>query len=113
MNCFLSGCVFLAALVCSLFFLRTWKDMQDRFFLLFALAFLLLGVERLPIIFNMMFRDSNMVVYSIRLCAFALILGAIIDKNRQGAKTPSEEAFFKLRGFSFISTPELGPSFRD
>lgn len=80
-NCFLSGCVLLAALLSALHFLRFWRDTKDRFFLLFSFAFVLLGLERLPLLFQISFGDTNGSFYLIRLMAFVMILGAIIDKN--------------------------------
>lgn len=82
MNYFLSGAVFIAAIISALFFLRYWRDSGERFFIFFSLAFVLLGIERLPLLLFVGDKDTHASVYLIRLCAFILILGAIIDKNR-------------------------------
>ncbi len=86
MNFFLSGSVFLASLISALFFLRFWKDSSDRFFLLFSLAFALLGIERLPLLLRAVDSDTHGSIYFFRLCAFVLILWAIFDKNRSHPK---------------------------
>ncbi|MBI1860907.1 MAG: hypothetical protein HYR96_08320 [Deltaproteobacteria bacterium] len=80
-NCFLAGGVFISALLCALYFLRFWKESADRFYLFFSVAFILFGLERLPVLFEWELSDSGGSVYIIRLLAFILILVAIADKN--------------------------------
>jgi len=82
MQQFLSGGVFLGALVATLYFLRFWKDSNDSFFLLFAAAFALLGLERLPLLLASVHSETYGRIYFIRLIAFMLIILAIIQKNR-------------------------------
>ena len=67
--------------VVGLFFLRFWRDTRDRLFGLFAAAFFILVLSQagLAIAGTPERRDP---LYWVRLCAFALILSAIWDKNR-------------------------------
>lgn len=46
MDLMLLGAISMASLVAGLFFLRFWRDTGDRFFLFFAVAFLVEGVNR-------------------------------------------------------------------
>lgn len=82
MSDFLSGAVFSAALISALFFFKFWKQSKDRFFLIFAIAFLLLGFERVQLLFTIVNYETRSMVYCIRLCSFILILIAILDKNK-------------------------------
>lgn len=87
LNGFLLGAVVMACGVAGLFFLRFWRRTGDRFFALFAAAFWLLGVNWLLLAFTDPEAETRRVLlYSIRLLAFALIIAAIVDKNRSGKK---------------------------
>ena len=79
---FLSGANMLASLVVALFFWRFLRQTRDRFFGYFAVAFLLMAMERLVIEF-LPEDNPRSLVYLIRLAAFLLILYAILEKNRQ------------------------------
>jgi hypothetical protein len=74
------GAIALGYAVAGLFFLRFWRDTRDRLFAFFALAFFVLAVNRLISGLFPDHRGSH--VYWIRFAAFALILLAILDKNR-------------------------------
>jgi hypothetical protein len=82
MYLFLSGALMLAFFVAAAFFLRFWRRTADRFFLIFAGAWVLLGVERLVLGIMNQPEQLNPGVYFIRLAAFLFIIIAIIDKNR-------------------------------
>jgi hypothetical protein len=82
MNDFVGGGIMVAALAVALFFARSWRRTGDRFFLLFALAFALLSAERWGLLFIRPEHELRHSVYLIRLVAFAVILVAVIDKNR-------------------------------
>ena len=82
MNDFLGGGVMVAALAVALFFVRSWRRTGDRFFLLFALAFVLMSAERWGLLFIRPEHELRHSVYLLRLAAFAVILVAVIDKNR-------------------------------
>lgn len=83
---FLSGAVSLGFFVCALFFLRFWKRTRDGLFMAFALAFSLLGLGQAILALANIPSEERGSLYLIRLAAFALILVAIIRKNRD-AKT--------------------------
>jgi hypothetical protein len=80
-NQFLFGAIWLGFGIASLFFLKFWFKTKDALFLFFALAFALLSIERVVLAF--VFSGNEFKVYLIRLAAFALILGAILWKNRK------------------------------
>ena len=63
-------------------FLRFWRQTADRLFLLFALAFALLGSNILLLAAINPAHESRHLIYLIRLAAFLVIIVAIIDKNR-------------------------------
>lgn len=80
-NRFLLGAVVMACVTIGLFFLRFWRKTRDRLFVCFAIAFWLLGINWLALVFT----DQDEVrtaLYGVRFLAFLLILFAIIDKNR-------------------------------
>jgi hypothetical protein len=74
-----------AALVVALFFFRYWRLTRDRLFLMFAAGFLTFAVSRLILALLDEGAEGRVFVYMLRLLAFALILAAIIDKNRSQA----------------------------
>jgi len=82
MNLMLLGAIAMACLTASLFFLRFWKTTRDRFFLFFALSFLLQGLSRILMGLGAYSSENESHIYLIRLAAFMIILIAIIDKNR-------------------------------
>jgi hypothetical protein len=79
-NIFLSGAIFGAYLVVTLFFVKFWQKNKDPLFLRFSLAFLLLGIERLATLFTAG-SDLFPYIYTIRLFACLIIIYAIIMKN--------------------------------
>jgi hypothetical protein len=79
-NSFLSGVIVMGHATAGLFFLRFWRRTSDRLFLLFAIAFWLLGLVRiLMLILN--HSDEDHVLFWFRFVAYLIILAAIIDKN--------------------------------
>ena len=82
---FLSGAVAAGFFVCALFFLRFWRRTQDELFLAFALAFALLGVGQSILALANVPTEEKGSLYLIRLTAFAVIIFAVLRKNR-GAK---------------------------
>lgn len=84
---FLLGAIAMASLVAALFFFKFWRKTRDRFFLLFAAAFLLDAVNRTSIaLLTDVSKEQEPIFYLVRLFSFALILGAIVDKNLRGRK---------------------------
>ena len=79
---FMSGAVAFGFFTCSLFFLRFWKRTRDQLFLAFALAFTLLGVGQSILALGNIPTEERGSIYLLRLFAFALILIAILRKNR-------------------------------
>jgi hypothetical protein len=80
MDSFLNGAIAMGHATAALFFLRFWRRTSDRLFVLFAVAFFLLGLIHVGlVVFNQMAEDSGL--YSLRLAAYLIILAAIVDKN--------------------------------
>ena len=79
---FLSGAVSFGFFVCALFFLRFWRRTKDGLFLAFALAFSLLGLVQAILALANIPTEERGSIYLIRLAAFALIIFAILRKNR-------------------------------
>jgi hypothetical protein len=77
-----SGAITMGYVVVGLFFLRFWRETRDRLFLIFAIAFWILGGQRLALVLTGQTAETGTGLYLVRLFAFLLILAAIIDKNR-------------------------------
>lgn len=86
-NALLTGAIMMAALVIALFFLRFWKQTRDRFFLYFSAAFVLEAGQRLLAALDPLDNEEAPLYYLIRLTSYALILLAIIGKNRRPPRT--------------------------
>lgn len=82
MHLILTGAIATAFAVAGMFFLRFWRETDDRLFVFFALAFFVLAVNRvgLALATHQGLRGDSL--YWVRFLAFALILIAIADKNR-------------------------------
>jgi hypothetical protein len=85
---FLVGFTAMGCFVIALFFIRFWRETGDRFFALFALAFGVFGANRVVLGFISESSEARPVIYVVRLVAFALIVVAIVDKNRAASATP-------------------------
>lgn len=86
MTDFLTGAIVTASMVVALFFLRFWRTTGDRFFLFFALSFLIDGLDRLLLAPASIASDDAPAYYLVRLVSYGLILYAILDKNRPWGK---------------------------
>ncbi|HEX7648495.1 MAG TPA: DUF5985 family protein [Noviherbaspirillum sp.] len=86
LNAILAGAIAMGSLVASLFFLRFWKSTQDRFFLYFAMSFVLEFGSRIVLGMTSLHNEESPVYYLIRLVAYGLILFAIIEKNKRRNK---------------------------
>ena len=84
MNELITGMIAMGNFVAGLFFLRFWAETRDRLFIMFALAFLMLGLQRVVLTLTRQISEDTTYLYVVRLLAFVLILVAIIDKNRSG-----------------------------
>jgi hypothetical protein len=82
LSSFMSGAIMMGCFSASIFFLKFWSKTQDRFFALFASAFMLFAFERWLFVFINATNEAHTWVFIVRLFAFLLILGAVIDKNR-------------------------------
>jgi hypothetical protein len=78
---FIMGAVGMAHFVAGLFFLKFWTKTRDRFFAMFALAFWVLGINRVVMLLTQDY-DEHQYTYWVRFIAYLIILLAILDKNR-------------------------------
>lgn len=81
MDIFLQGSIGTAFAIAGLFFLRYWKETRDRLFVLFALAFFILALSRSLLAAVAESQEDHYYLYLLRLAAFLIIIGAIVDKN--------------------------------
>jgi hypothetical protein len=79
----MSGALATGYAVAALFFLRFWRTLSDRLFLLFAAAFALLIVQRIGLTWTAVRGGATFGFYVLRLAAFLILLAGIIDKNRE------------------------------
>lgn len=70
------------AWVAGLLFFRFWRESRDRLFAFFGAAFWLLSLSWALLALISPNDDTRPYIYGIRLVAFALIIFAIVDKNR-------------------------------
>ena len=91
---YMSGAVTLGFLVAAGFFLRFWRKTQDRLFLAFAAAFVLLAVNQALAAFLGAGDERTPYTYLLRVLGFVLILYAIVDKNLSSGRRqrPSQKA---------------------
>jgi uncharacterized membrane protein HdeD (DUF308 family) len=82
-NDLVSGILIALYSVIALFFLRFWFAARERLFGLFALAFVVLAVQRLALSLTNSTMEDQTVFYLLRLAAFVIIVVAIVDKNRR------------------------------
>lgn len=82
LNAALGGAVAMTSFVAAIFFLRFWQQTKDRFFLLFAAGFGLDALSRFVLALDHPSEETEPFFYVSRLITFALIIAAIVDKNR-------------------------------
>lgn len=79
----LEGAVSMASLIAALFFLRFWTRTRDSFYLLFSIAFAIDAVSRFVLVASPVAdKPAEPFYYLPRLVMFALIIAAVIQKNR-------------------------------
>jgi hypothetical protein len=78
----ISGATAMCLVVASIWFFQAWSDSNDRLFLLFSVAFLLMAGTQVYQAVAAAYREPGTVQYITRLISYLLILIAIIDKNR-------------------------------
>jgi hypothetical protein len=81
---FLHGATAMGFLALSLCFIRFYRRSADRLFLWFAVAFLVLCVNRIAMVALASRDETEVAIFAVRALAFAIILAAIVDKNRRG-----------------------------
>ena len=80
---FLYGAAAMGCMIIGLFFWRFWRQTADRLFLMFALAFWILAVDRVVLGTLAFATEWREYVFMLRLGAFCLILFGIAEKNRR------------------------------
>ena len=84
MRQFVLGALVATSFAIGVFFLRYWRESRDRFFLFFALAFWTFAAHWCVLAWlPSHYPEYRPASYLVRLAAFALILAAIVDKNRR------------------------------
>ena len=78
----LRGATAMGCATAALLFFRFWRQSLDRFFLFFALAFVILAIEYAILGTVTVATEWRVYVYGVRLVAFLLIVAAIGIKNR-------------------------------
>lgn len=107
MGIYLQGMSTMACLALALFFLGFWRRTHDRLFLIFAVSFGLMSINRFVSAALGAAQLHSHYVYTLRFLAFLLILAAIIDKNRPDKRgAPLAE----LRGADANASPGAGES---
>ena len=79
---FIAGCIFFGFLVVTAHFLKFWRTTGDTFFLLFAVAFALYGIEWICLSL-FIGPETLSYIYIVRLIASCFIIAAIVYKNRR------------------------------
>ncbi len=82
MDDLISGMLVAGYLIAGLHFLKFRKRSGDRLFLIFAIAFWVLAVQRLALTLLADRPEATIYPYVLRVVAFLLIIWAIVDKNR-------------------------------
>lgn len=80
----LSGFLTAGYALAGLHFLKFRQKTGDRLFLIFAIAFWVLAVQRVSLVLLSDVPEAIVYLYMLRVVAFLLIIGAIVDKNRAG-----------------------------
>jgi membrane-associated PAP2 superfamily phosphatase len=83
---FLGGAISMGFAIAALLFLKYWKRTRDGFFLAFAAAFLLLGINQALLSVTNVPVEERSSLYLIRLAAFLIIIGAMWSKNREARR---------------------------
>ena len=94
MDLMLLGAISMASLVAGLFFLRFWRDTRDRFFLFFAVSFIIEGINRAALALTSNPNEGLPFFYFVRFISFLLIFVAILHKNQKNdtrAKLPEDD----------------------
>jgi len=79
----IQGALTIESWAIALFFLRFWRDSGDRLFIVFAIAFLVLGVDWGGRGAWPPSAETRHYYFLFRLIAFVLLIAGIVDKNRR------------------------------
>jgi membrane protein DedA with SNARE-associated domain len=85
---FVSGLITMGFLIAGLLFLRFWTRTRDLLFAAFAAAFWLLAANQALVAIIDVPREERSWIYLLRVAAFALIIAAVIWKNRTSRRLP-------------------------
>ena len=85
---FLLGVIATTSLTAGVFFLKFWRDTRDSLFLAFGIAFIIEGCNRSAMLLLSQPNEGSPWIYLVRLFAFLLILGGIVNKNRVPRERP-------------------------
>jgi len=81
LNSVMLGAVAMASLVAALFFLRFWRQSNDRLFLWFSIAFAMDALTRLLLGLSHVSVEQEPLFYFARLATFCAIIVAVVQKN--------------------------------
>jgi hypothetical protein len=81
MVAFFNGISATASLLAAILFLRFWHETEDRLFACLALGFGLLAVNWAALSLLVVPDETRHFVYLVRLGAFVVVLGGIVDKH--------------------------------
>ena len=79
---FVLGCIAMASLAVSIFFVRYYRETRDTLFLFFAAAFGIEAITRTLLTFQPAPNEALPHFYVLRAFAYSLILIGIYRKNR-------------------------------
>ena len=79
-------------LIAGLFFLRFWTRTRDGLFAAFTAAFWLLAANQALIVIIDAPREERSWIYLLRVAAFAIIIAAVVWKNRQSTNQTKSES---------------------
>ena len=78
---FLLGVIATTSFIAGLIFLRFWRESRDSFFLIFAVSFVVEGINRVTLLGMQHPNEGSPWTYLVRFISAALIVAAIIRKN--------------------------------
>jgi len=87
MNQFLWGVLAALTTIAALFFWKFWRATRDALFVGFALGFLLLAGHWAGLALLNPTRETDHYLYWARFAAFAVIILAVINKNRSAPRS--------------------------
>lgn len=82
MKQFLLGAIMMGFAVASAFFARFYRQTRERLFRWFSIAFGILAANQIALLLIDERSEARTGAYLVRLLAFAIILYAIVEKNR-------------------------------